>query len=430
MQGKYNVEDAEDKYALIIGNGTSDDNRSNAIAIDWDGNIICYGDEISINEQVDNNTRKLSGIDDNANNYIHPTHTSHSKSMYKFANDELGHVSDAEVVTKEDIVALGIPGQDTTYTLKIAYDVGIQNSIALVGNDGSIIYVYFDCFDGLIKATSTSDGIQREILNLGKIRKSISLPATMINKYDESRGYCITVVGLSYQCKWVGNSNGSDGSMFEPGTELKMHVRNGKTGTDFYITGTIRTYLLTSGIKMEDIISDLHINTCEGNTSEKCSVYAWANCEQSSVNFSNNYNCTVYIAIYSSAESSLGFAYCNLLYTGYNNEISGSSVDISTFDSLYDFDRSKLIKQKPDYDVVTSLKDGLMSIEDKTKLDNIADNANNYVHPTTSGNKHIPSGGSSGQILRWLEDGTAVWGEENDTEIESISNIDLENMLK
>ena len=38
-----------------------------------------------------------------------------------------------------------------------------------------------------------------------------------------------------------------------------------------------------------------------------------------------------------------------------------------------------------------------------------------YVHPTTAGNKHIPSGGSSGQILRWSADGTAVWGAENNT---------------
>ena len=36
-----------------------------------------------------------------------------------------------------------------------------------------------------------------------------------------------------------------------------------------------------------------------------------------------------------------------------------------------------------------------------------------YTHPTGSGNKHIPSGGSSGQILRWSSDGVAVWGDEN-----------------
>ena len=38
-----------------------------------------------------------------------------------------------------------------------------------------------------------------------------------------------------------------------------------------------------------------------------------------------------------------------------------------------------------------------------------------YTHPTTSGNKHIPSGGSSNQILRWSADGTAVWDNENNT---------------
>lgn len=38
-----------------------------------------------------------------------------------------------------------------------------------------------------------------------------------------------------------------------------------------------------------------------------------------------------------------------------------------------------------------------------------------YTHPTGSGYKHIPAGGSSGQILRWSADGTAVWGADNDT---------------
>ena len=32
-----------------------------------------------------------------------------------------------------------------------------------------------------------------------------------------------------------------------------------------------------------------------------------------------------------------------------------------------------------------------------------------YTHPTSSGNKHIPSGGTYSQILRWSADGTAKW---------------------
>lgn len=66
-------------------------------------------------------------------------------------------------------------------------------------------------------------------------------------------------------------------------------------------------------------------------------------------------------------------------------------------------------------DIATTGAAGLMSVADKSKLDGIESKANNYVHPTTSGNKHIPSGGSSGQILRWSADGTAVWGDDNNT---------------
>jgi len=52
---------------------------------------------------------------------------------------------------------------------------------------------------------------------------------------------------------------------------------------------------------------------------------------------------------------------------------------------------------------------------DGAKLDLIAASANAYVHPTSAGNVHIPSGGSAGQILRYASAGTAAWGtDEND----------------
>ena len=67
------------------------------------------------------------------------------------------------------------------------------------------------------------------------------------------------------------------------------------------------------------------------------------------------------------------------------------------------------------YSNATTSTAGLMSASDKSKLDGIASGANNYTHPTSSGNKHIPAGGSSGQILRWASDGTAQWGSDNNT---------------
>ena len=67
------------------------------------------------------------------------------------------------------------------------------------------------------------------------------------------------------------------------------------------------------------------------------------------------------------------------------------------------------------YIVATTDVNGLMSSGDKTKLNGIATGANKYSHPTTPGNKHIPSGGATNQILRYSESGTAVWSAEKNT---------------
>jgi len=51
--------------------------------------------------------------------------------------------------------------------------------------------------------------------------------------------------------------------------------------------------------------------------------------------------------------------------------------------------------------VATPTADGLMSAADKTKINGVATSANNYVHPTTDGNKHVPATGTtnSGKVL-------------------------------
>lgn len=44
VSGKYNIEDTQDQFAEIIGNGTSSDARSNARTLDWSGNETIAGD--------------------------------------------------------------------------------------------------------------------------------------------------------------------------------------------------------------------------------------------------------------------------------------------------------------------------------------------------------------------------------------------------
>lgn len=70
------------------------------------------------------------------------------------------------------------------------------------------------------------------------------------------------------------------------------------------------------------------------------------------------------------------------------------------------------LERKVDKELGKGLSEANYTETEKQKLSGIAANANNYTHPTGAGNKHIPAGGSSGQILKWSEAGTAVWGAE------------------
>jgi len=58
--GKYNVEDAADTYAVIVGKGTADNARSNALTVDWSGNVDAAGKYKSNGAQI-GSVMKLHG---------------------------------------------------------------------------------------------------------------------------------------------------------------------------------------------------------------------------------------------------------------------------------------------------------------------------------------------------------------------------------
>jgi hypothetical protein len=60
---------------------------------------------------------------------------------------------------------------------------------------------------------------------------------------------------------------------------------------------------------------------------------------------------------------------------------------------------------------------GFMTAADKERLDGIEDEANNYTHPTTDGNKHVPTSvlGDVGKVLKVTGAGEFGWGtDDND----------------
>ena len=105
---------------------------------------------------------------------------------------------------------------------------------------------------------------------------------------------------------------------------------------------------------------------------------------------------------------------CDFVYDGFQwNLIGGNYIDTNTTYSNFVKSGSNAMSglvPAPDKTAGTTKylrEDGTWQVPPDTNTV--------YTHPTTSGNKHIPSGGKEGQILRWSSDGSAYWGADNNT---------------
>lgn len=77
--------------------------------------------------------------------YTHPSYTAKASGLYKVTVDATGHISAASAATKDDLVALGLPAQDTTYTLssfgitasatELNYVDGVTSNVQIQLND-------------------------------------------------------------------------------------------------------------------------------------------------------------------------------------------------------------------------------------------------------------------------------------------------------
>lgn len=97
------------------------------------------GKGLSTNDYTTAEKTKLAGIAEGANKYVHPSYTAKTSGLYKVTVDATGHVSAVAAVTKGDITALGIPGQDTTYPEATTAEAGLMSAADKSKLDGMTI---------------------------------------------------------------------------------------------------------------------------------------------------------------------------------------------------------------------------------------------------------------------------------------------------
>lgn len=109
----------------------------------WEVDLSNYvqkdGDKVlSANDFTDELLAKLNGIEAEANKYVHPTYDGAVKGFYKVTVDATGHVSAVEAVSKDDITALGIPGENTQYVVATTEADGLMSKEDKAKLDGMV----------------------------------------------------------------------------------------------------------------------------------------------------------------------------------------------------------------------------------------------------------------------------------------------------
>lgn len=139
---------------------------------------------------------KLDGIEENANNYSHPTYTYRNLGLYKVSVNSMGHVSSATNVTKNDITALGIPGENTTYDPATTSSDGLmsaEDKVKLNGISENANAVSF--------ARTATSGSPIGTLNIDGTGTMLYAPApvyqTGITTSGSGSAYTATVAGIT-----------------------------------------------------------------------------------------------------------------------------------------------------------------------------------------------------------------------------------------
>ena len=345
--------------------------------------------------------KKLDGIENNANNYTHPTSAAGAKAsgLYKVETDANGHVIGAVNVAKGDITALGIPAQDTTYVDATGSASGLMSAADKTKLDG---------LDTAL-AGKSDVGHTHEIANVNGLQTALDGKAASGHKHDASD---ITTGTMSVD-------------RLPSITDDKISSVSAEK-----ITGTIPSENLPSYV--DDVI-EVENYAALPPTGEAGKIYVdkqtnktyrWGGSDYveisaslalgstSSTAFRGDYG----EAAYNHAVTNKGAEFASGLYKITTN--AEGHVTAATSVAKNDITALGIPAQDTTYVDATTGASGLMSASDKTKLNGIAEGADK-----------LPAGGTDGQVLTKTSSGEA-WAdvpEPDLTGVVKISNDYLEH---
>ena len=353
------------------------------------------GKGLSANDFTNTLLTKLNGIADGANKYTHPSYTAKSAGLYKVTVDATGHVSATTAVTKADITGLGIPSTNTTYSNMCGATSSAAGNAGLVPAPAAGKQASFLRGDGtwVVPTNTTYSDATQSTHGLMSTADKTKLDgiAANANNYTHPATHAASMITQDATHRFVNDDQIStwEGKAEAKHTHTKSEITdfptslpaNGGTATKANTWTTARNI---NGLSIDGSTNRVNYGTCTtvAATAEKkvaCAGFALVTGASITVKFTVtnttanptlNVNETGAKAIYYRGSAiSAGYLAANRTYTfRYNG---------TQYELVGDLDTNTT------YADATTSAHGLMTAADKTKLNGIAANANNYTHPSS-----------------------------------------------
>lgn len=359
-----NAEENQNAFSNIIVGGAT-------IAADskTDTLTIVAGNNVTLTPDATNDKLTITAKD---TVYTHPTYTARGAGLYKVTVNGTGHVSEVTNVVKDDIVALGIPAQDTTYNEATTSAAGLMSASDKTKLNGIADGANKTIVDSTLSSTSTNP-VQNKVVNT-----AISSLNMLVGDKSVASQITSAIDALDLDSTYIaaiqkGAANGvaeldSNGKV--PSTQLPSYVDDvleytaksnfpytGEAGKIYVDTSTNLAYRW-GGSAYTEISPSIALGTT------------------SSTAFRGDYGNIAYIHA-----NAKGSAFTSGLYKITTN--AQGHVTAATTVAKSDITDLGIPAQDTTYSAATTSAAGLMSAADKSKLDGIATGANKTTVDST-----------------------------------------------
>lgn len=406
---------------------------------------LIAGNNVTLTPNATNDSITITATD---TTYTHPAGGAASKAsgFYKFSTDATSHVASVTAVTKSDITGLGIPGTDTNTTYTLSQDSTDGHKITLTPSTGTATTITIPDNDtkytgsngvsvsgtvisnsGVRSITQDSSDGHKLTINTNGSSSTITIPdndTTYESKSAASGGTAVSLVTTGEKYTWNNKGTYSKPSTGIPKSDLASAVQSSLDKADSALQEAPVTSVAGKTGAVTLAKGDVGLGNV-GNFKAVSTVASQGLTDTEKSNARTNIGAgTSNLTLGTSSTTAYRGDYGNAAYQHSQSAHAPSNAEENQNAFSNITVGSTTVSADSKTDTLTLVAGNNVTLTPDATNDKITIAATNTTysgsapisvsgttisHSTAAGYKHIPSGGSAGQVLGWDSAGTAKW---------------------